>query len=321
MSIRPRAGSASAYANGVDLSDSAGQNSEGPSTAPAPEYRPHRFIHIQKLLSALLTAILDDPDEYLIGIFVALFIHLCDDVARKGVPLEPILALEINAMRSFQCFLRQPGGILVCVSSQVEQLEFGGDIRGMNTNLAEEQDALGPQMPTLNSALCSCYENTFTDEYPSPDVSQQRGQVGSLIAITWMHEILGRKGELGWEFEFLIFRGVIQARWCAADTAKENSFEFIQDVWLQLSRFANFSSPLRVILPRGDSDTSLNLYTILECFAWTPEPEVPRTTVISEDCVLRGIPIRSTRIKPVLPPLGFFGMPHCGLALECMTQQ
>lgn len=108
-------------------------------------------------------------------------------------------------------------------------------------------------MTALNSALCSCYENTvskvavinrqwftfqmgfpqFTGEPPSPDVSQRRGQLGSLIPITWMHEIthnfirwrvadekqfltpdlqLGRRGESGWEFESLIFPGIIQAR-------------------------------------------------------------------------------------------------------------
>ncbi|KAJ6530091.1 hypothetical protein B0H19DRAFT_1082501 [Mycena capillaripes] len=194
LSILPRPGVSSAHAAGVNLSDSAGQ--EGPTTAPAPDSGRHRFFHTHQLLSALLTTILDNPDGYLLGIFVALFIHLCDDVAKKGVPLELILALKRNAMRSFRCFLRQQGGICVCVSSQVEQLEFGG----INTNLAEEQeDALGPPMPTLNSALCACYENSrlalamgfshFTDEPPSPDLAQQRGQIGSLIAIIWMHEI------------------------------------------------------------------------------------------------------------------------------------
>lgn len=54
----------------------------------------------------------------------------------------------------------------------------------------------------------------------------------------------GTKGEWAWEFEYLMFRGVIQASWDAADVVKNSRFNLIKDVWLQDSNHVDAYSPL-----------------------------------------------------------------------------
>ncbi|KAJ7096070.1 hypothetical protein C8R44DRAFT_813116 [Mycena epipterygia] len=257
-----------------------------------------------------------------------------------------------TATQGILSYLQQPEGVPICISSAIEQLNAVRMIWGV-TNLKEDRkDVLGLMIPALNWALCTAYEESFAEEYPSPTVTQRRDQLGSLLSVTFMHEMAhgiirwclrsvydgtnfftpdldGREGEAGWEFEYLMFRGVLQASWDAADVVKSSRFNLIKDVWLQDANHIDEYSPLRRIptenlrkFHRDILDGILTFHTILD----VSNPDglgsvTPYTVVTGGARVLFRATPRSRGQMPTIEPTFRDYIPHCGLALERMEKR
>ncbi|KAJ7077184.1 hypothetical protein C8R44DRAFT_896365 [Mycena epipterygia] len=320
----------------------------GPAAAlvPAPSNTgAQRFPNTVFLLTSTLQAILDDHDYFIVCQMVFGFLRTCDALILKkdGRQFQGVRRLITTARADLLFYLRQPGGIPLCVSTDLEQLN-----RKRN-----RENTLGFLIPAINWALCETYENTFISSVPTPAVLRRRGQLGSLVSVTWLHELQhsffrwrlqeifdpitfitpdfgGLEGESGWTFEHLVFGGVLQARWRAEDVGRPSRFSRIQDVWLQSERsLFTYSPPLQLIssshlneLYQSILQETLTIDTIRDFLPGPAAPAVTYHDVTSGDRVLlRGTFFGRDKLPDPIdlaPQHAPFITPHCGLALERM---
>ncbi|KAJ7696434.1 hypothetical protein B0H17DRAFT_1053247 [Mycena rosella] len=358
-SLSPRSTSPSPYSAGLDNLDLSPQperdiDLESPSANPPPnQLDSDPFPHTTVLIGRLLGAILGDVNEYMIKSFASVFRRVCDDHARKPkLPVsEKKVVLEVmaQATRVVKDFLRHDDGIKICISSALDQLDTDGVVWGFTNRHRDREDEYGLFVPALNWALCLSYEMLCISKDSA--VIPKREQSGSLIAVSFMHESVhavirqglkdvldahefltpelnaGVRGESGWEWEHLVFRGILLARWKAADIRKDSRFELIEDVWLQGSSFANNYSRVRPIPPasfhkfhKAIMKGKLDAITIITCFPRDDSSWLPYTTVVDGDrCLLRGPPSEAKLQPPLIYGLPI--IPHCGLALERLTDE
>ncbi|KAF8188767.1 hypothetical protein K438DRAFT_1833276 [Mycena galopus ATCC 62051] len=326
--------SGAAYAHSTVASDSA-------STLVNPD----SFPHTQILLSQVIRAILADPKQHVLESFESVLRMFCRDhfpntgiswvAMSKAMAWRPLLTQ----------YLHQP--LLICITSALEQPESGSVEWGVTNTKEGREDEYGFLIPALNSAHCSAFEATFS----TPAMLTKRSQLGSLLAITFMHElnnVFVRRGlqdmfplfdqqfnlsELhsgrlktapGWHFELNLFGGVVQVRWEAADILQERRFELIEDVWLQTRRELGDFPPLRLISTSNLAvffseifyNTNLTKSTI-DAFwfpGWREHPLLPVATVLQKDRILaRGVyPGGQMWARPPPTP----GIPFQGCLLE-----
>ncbi|KAJ7643242.1 hypothetical protein B0H17DRAFT_459869 [Mycena rosella] len=130
------------------------------------------FKHTILLINATLQAILDDPDSYIIRNMVAVFLRTCDSLlVGKGHAdflnkLQDVKDIVRTMRRDVLLYLRQPSGIPLCISTELEQLIGEGVIWGITNQKEDREDFLGFMIPAMNWALCEAYEQTVLS-YPS----------------------------------------------------------------------------------------------------------------------------------------------------------
>ncbi|KAJ6506388.1 hypothetical protein C8R47DRAFT_1102021 [Mycena vitilis] len=271
LSIRAQAGLYCDKEVAVPASVNAGNARPDPVVdPPAVADGVYLFAHTAHLLSALVRGILADPKQYIVGTVAAVFSRVCEDF-RWSAPshraqIEPLIETAVLQVLSF---LEQVDGIRICISSDTMQ-QTGAVLWGVTNREEKRKDTLGLFIPVLNWDLCSCYEDTFQDEFPNQRTTKRRAQLGCIIAIVFMHElnhtlicwklndmfndakliipdiVLGRPASPGWDFETRILRGTIQVSWRAVDSEVAR-FTTIEGVWLQRSYFVDTIEPLRVI--------------------------------------------------------------------------
>ncbi|KAJ6496005.1 hypothetical protein C8R45DRAFT_984717 [Mycena sanguinolenta] len=315
---------------------------------------PDSFPHTKILLSQVTRAILADPKQYVIWGFDSVLRMFCRD-RFAHVDISPVqVTAAMKGIRALMTqYLHQP--LLVCITSALEQPESGGVEWGLTNTKEDREDEYGFLIPALNWAHCSAFEATFSN----PAMLARRSQLGSLLAITFMHELTNvfvRRGlqdmfrlfdrefvlsELhagsvktapGWHFESLLFGGVVQVRWEAADVFQERRFELIEDVWLQTGCELVQFPPLRLIPTSNLAaffseifyNTTLNKSTIFALWfaGWREHPYIPVAMVLQKDRILaRGVYPRGQMSTRPPPTPGRAIIPTCLVGLERMAER
>ncbi|KAJ7038967.1 hypothetical protein C8F04DRAFT_1179303 [Mycena alexandri] len=178
----------------------------------------------------------------------------------------------------------------------------------------------------------------------------QTATLGSLIAITFIHEGMhaylrwrlgdsiapaafdtpelnpGRKGQSGWELEYLLFRGVVQVQLPEKDSKRADCFKRIENLWVQQTTVASEADFLRLI-PNSHLErfytqllqSVLTIDTLIACFHSKSMPLTPQTVVCENDRVLLRLG-PATGPNAVHMPVPFYHhpapIPRCGIALR-----
>ncbi|KAF8206966.1 hypothetical protein K438DRAFT_2013548 [Mycena galopus ATCC 62051] len=315
---------------------------------------PESFPYTKTLLSQVIRAILADPKQYVLNSIDSVFRRFSNDVFAETDIDGMAVSRAMNDTHAIMTqYLHQP--ILICITSALERPESGAVAWGLTNTNEDREDEYGFLIPALNWAHCSAFEATFSD----PAMLTRRSQLGSLLAITFMHElnnVVVRKGlkdlfgvfsrdfvpsELhvgkekdapGWHLEFAIFRGVVQVRWKATDVFQEHRFELIEDLWLQTAREPVEFPPLRLIPVSSLTiffseifyNTTLTQRTILNlsCAERLEHPYLPCATVLQRDRILaRGVRPNGQMSTQPSAPKGRPVIPTCLVALEHMAER
>ncbi|KAJ7212178.1 hypothetical protein GGX14DRAFT_622223 [Mycena pura] len=289
-----------------------------------------QFPHTAKLLWMVLRGALEDPKLYVVSKWTAVLVRVCETMQMSPINRDQY-RLAIRNPNVVQ-YLSQ--GLIICISSVLEQ-PYSERVAWGQTNVkAEHKDKLGLYIPALNWALCKTYEHCFSGE--SSELLRRRGQLGSLIAIALIHEITHSlirwrldefvdlaefsipevggdgQGEAGWELENLLFQGVIQACWDRADVLKASRFDLIRDVWKEIpnSKLRKLPIDNLVTFHNRILQGSLTMPTMLDLDI-SSEPLVSRATVIAGDrCLLRESPRPKPKRRTRYP------VSYCGLGLS-----
>ncbi|KAF8206965.1 hypothetical protein K438DRAFT_2013547 [Mycena galopus ATCC 62051] len=215
------------------------------------------FPNTLELFIQVVGGILGDPQGYVFRNFCCVFLAICGELLHESPDVQDNLMAVMEEADGFvRGYLTAPRGIPVCITSSLEQIKPGTVAWGATNrhrNLAKE---LGYLQAAFNSAPCAAFERTFSDGVPTADTIRRRAQLGSLLAITFLHELnhvlirqafktvfdmehfltpsleIGLEGESGWQFEFIMFQGVIRSRWNVVDTTKADRFSRILDLWI-----------------------------------------------------------------------------------------
>ncbi|KAJ7879380.1 hypothetical protein B0H13DRAFT_959758 [Mycena leptocephala] len=320
-----------------------------------------RFPHTAELVSAVLFAIVEDKEQYVLQAFATVLFRVVDDFERSlpaGAERDRVTPLVSGSkIEAVKDFFAQQEGLRVCISTGTEQLTSMRAAWGV-TNVHEElEDDFGLLIPVLSWALCAAYESTFCQQLPlTREVIRMRGQLGSIIAVTYLHEIThglirwrlrgvtssisepfltiepehSRRhgGEAGWELEYNLFKGILQARLRTEDVLSDARFRRIVDVWLKQSKYYDTMAPVQLIpvehliwfhhdVMRG----TLTRDAIVRWFAVDNKKWIPHAGAVGKDHVLlRGVPAPGHQL-PVPLPSGPPTFPHCGVAFNRLSEE
>ncbi|KAF8136822.1 hypothetical protein K438DRAFT_1786503 [Mycena galopus ATCC 62051] len=309
------------------------------------------FPCTRRLLSDVVAAILADPDRYILSTFGSVFRRVCDDLGRKpDVDKDAVARVMAKAAEIIEAHLQDPDGVPVCATSALERPKFGKIMWAVTNRHLDQENELGFLIPAFNWVLCRAYEEIATD----PSALARRNQLGTLLAVTFLHELNhvfvriglqtiismdifvtpdlqpGKEGESGWEFEHFIFRGVVQAQWREEDITDPDRFRRIEDIWMQQATSANRYAPLRAICEASErlagffdaiNNRNLTYQVITELGAVErDDPYLPYATVTQKGRVLgRGAPFPAE--MPASDATGPPAIPTCGLALERLAAE
>ncbi|KAJ6469279.1 hypothetical protein C8R45DRAFT_1166747 [Mycena sanguinolenta] len=335
----------------VDAAGHSEDASSSPAVNPTADARA-RFPYTQQLLSQLVRGILADPGGYILRVFNTVFLRICDDLINSQPYSSHVMDIEKAMDGSLELItdhLRK--GIPICVTSVLEQPESGTVQWGLTNRKVDRKDECGYLVPALNWSHCSAFEATFNNDHPDPVILRRRSQLGSLLAVTFLHELnhvfsrvglknvldikefltpevdIGKEGA-GREFEWYVFKGVIQARWKLEDITNHDRFTMIQDVWLQAAFSPDKLSNFRLISDDQLSgffneiffNATLTRHTILDYFFKNENPSLPYATVARKDRIL----LRGTLPGAVMAPPLTYGPPantHCAVELERLAKK
>ncbi|KAJ7122845.1 hypothetical protein C8R44DRAFT_784677 [Mycena epipterygia] len=146
----------------------------------------------------------------------------------------------------------------VCITNHLEQPWTGLVLWGETNWKVDIAAELGLLIPAINGGLCAAYEATFCENSSTDaDLVLSRAQLGTLISITFLHELAkswirlllkevlsdnwvaadidGSPNELGFELEKKLFHGSLKVLWNSKDLSLDNRFSLVQGLWLQPS--------------------------------------------------------------------------------------
>jgi hypothetical protein len=125
-----------------------------------------RFPHTAELVSAVLSAILEDKDQYVLQAFATVLFRVVDDLESSlpsGAVRDRVTPLVSGSkIESVKQFFAKSEGLRVCISTAIEQHNPGKVVWG-STNVHEDlEEDLGLLIPVLNWAMCAAYESTVS---------------------------------------------------------------------------------------------------------------------------------------------------------------
>ncbi|KAJ7035517.1 hypothetical protein C8F04DRAFT_1097534 [Mycena alexandri] len=256
---------------------------------------PTAFPHTVHLLTCILSALLADQTHYVLKMYDTVVMLVWSDLLGKSNDADrPKLEMVLDSGLRMTEFFDREGGFPIGISSLIEQPSSEQIIWGITNDQISLKEDLGWLLPVFNAKLCGEYEQTFQEpavsseihgaQDPNPDSATtasdpdqlriRRAQLGSLIAITFIHEGMhtylrwrlgtcidpaafntpeltaGRKGESGWELEQILFKGSVLAQLCAGDVKRADRFQRIENIWIQDPHTAATMDPVtKVITP------------------------------------------------------------------------
>ncbi|KAJ7161173.1 hypothetical protein C8R46DRAFT_1285229 [Mycena filopes] len=222
--------------------------------------------------------------------------QLLDDMFKTGSPR----AREFFAQPNFK----------IVVSEIIEQPLGRTIIWGFTNDHESREEELGKLLPVLNWSLCAAYEQTFGLWAVLPSVLAKRARLGSLIAITLLHEsmhgylrwrlgssvaaILNTPGvdkngktESGWLLERELFQGVIKARIPTSRCTATDRFDYIDEIFLENAQELRIISSSRLrTFHAAILAGNINVSSIKSCFSDTTAPSLTLDNVVRNDRTL-----------------------------------
>ncbi|KAJ7248203.1 hypothetical protein B0H12DRAFT_1123588 [Mycena haematopus] len=215
------------------------------------ELIPDAIVHTTKLLISLLKGLVADGA----GRLCLLYDHILARILANLPPKIPWNVIDSLLSSRLKDLILGPT-FRVCMTAFIEKPHTEHVIWGLTNWKKDNWDEVGYLIPAINLALCEAYDGTYIDDEEANVVI--RGQLGSLIIITLLHELAhtflrqtlkgivdddwrtpditgAPDGEAGDELEEAIFGGKVVTVWKNADIGKSKRFNMIDNFWIQPS--------------------------------------------------------------------------------------